>query len=216
MEHFSQKCNRLANLMQSKSPKELYHFLVSQEFFPENIVLNSKPSFPLNEINWENGMQFTENMMMTDFITYLPDDILTKVDRASMSVSLEARVPLLDKDVLKFAWSLPLSFKKTNEGGKDILKKVLYQYVPKELIDRPKMGFGVPIGSWLRGPLKDWANTLLDPKNITEDGFLNAQLVEQKWQQHLNSNSNQHEYYLWNIIVFQNWLKNYRRRKLNL
>jgi asparagine synthase (glutamine-hydrolysing) len=210
VEHFSQKCMRLSKLMQSTSQKELYHYLVSQEFFPEQIVLNCNTEYPLEKINWESHISFSENMMLTDFMTYLPDDILTKVDRASMSVSLEARVPLLDKDVLEYAWSLPLSLKKNASGGKDILKEVLYQYIPKHLMDRPKMGFGVPIGEWLRGPMREWASGLLDSSKIENEGFFDSTKVNQKWQQHLNSNSNQHEYYIWNLIVFENWLKNYK------
>ena len=216
VEHFSQKCMRLAKIMQSSEPKELYHYLVSQEFFPENMVLNCNPEYPIDDILWEKDISFSENMMLTDFLTYLPDDILTKVDRASMSVSLEARVPLLDKEVLDFAWSLPLSMKRNESGGKDILKKVLYKYIPREMIDRPKMGFGVPIGSWLKGPMREWAESHINESNIRNDGFFNADLIKNKWNQHLNSKSNQHEYYLWNIIVFQNWYKNYKERFSNL
>jgi asparagine synthase (glutamine-hydrolysing) len=216
VEHFSQKCIRLAKIMQSTEPKVLYHYLVSQEFFPEHMVLNCKPKYPIDQIQWEADISFAENMMLTDFLTYLPDDILTKVDRASMSVGLEARVPLLDKEVLEFAWSLPLSMKKNESGGKDTLKKVLYKYIPRQLMERPKMGFGVPIGTWLKGPMREWAESHINETNIRNDGFLNADLINKKWKHHLNSKSNQHEYYLWNIIVFQNWYQNYKARPSNL
>jgi len=152
-----------------------------------------------------NNSSFANRMMLTDTKTYLSGDILCKVDRASMANSLETRVPFLDREVFEFIWSLSDSLKIHNGNGKYILKEVLYKYVPKKLIERPKMGFGIPIDSWLRGPLVDWAKSLLNEKKINERGILNFNEVKKIWNLHLSGKYNlQHE--LWNILMFQTWL----------
>jgi asparagine synthase (glutamine-hydrolysing) len=149
-------------------------------------------------------MSIEEVMMLTDLLQYLPDDILTKVDRASMAVSLEARVPLLDHRVVEFAWMLPLRLRIGEGAGKKILREILYKYVPRQLMERPKMGFGMPIDRWLRGPLRDWAENLLSVNNLVASGFFNIDRVLEKWREHLSGDRNW-QYLLWDLLVFQDW-----------
>jgi asparagine synthase (glutamine-hydrolysing) len=147
----------------------------------------------------------------------LPWDILTKLDRAAMAVSLETRIPMLDHSVVEFAWSLPMEFKLRNGVGKSILKDVLYKYVPKSMIERPKMGFGIPIALWLRGPLMEWAESLLNEKRLLKEGYLNPRVVQKYWSEH-KSGKRDWEHQLWNVLMFQAWLENEhdnRHAKLN-
>ena len=147
---------------------------------------------------------FLEQMQLMDLLTYLPDDILTKVDRASMAVALEARVPLLDHRVVEFAWQLPRAAKIRGGTSKWLLRQVLDRYVPKHLIDRPKMGFGIPLGEWLRGPLRNWAEAFLDERRLREANMVNAALVRQYWQEHLDGRRNW-QYLIWDVLMLEAW-----------
>ena len=147
-----------------------------------------------------------ERMMALDSVSYLPDDILVKVDRASMAVSLESRVPFLDHRVIEYAWRIPQQYKLHQNTPKWCLRQVLYKYVPQELIDRPKMGFGVPIGEWLRHQLRDWAETLLAEDLLKRQNFLNVTMVRTMWSEHLSGKADW-QYLLWDILMFQDWLE---------
>ena len=147
---------------------------------------------------------FLEQMQFLDLVTYLPDDILTKVDRASMAVALEARVPLIDHRVVEFAWRLPSSAKIRNGKTKWLLRQVLDRHVPRELIERPKMGFGIPLGEWLRGPLRDWAEALLDERRLREAGLLDASSVRRHWHEHLEGQRNW-QYLIWDVLMLETW-----------
>lgn len=205
---FGHKLHKVANTISSKSIRDLHFRLVSQIHNPSDWLLNFSeyPTFLNDEVERFIGLDDTEKMMAYDLITYLPTDILTKVDRAAMAVSLETRIPFLDPSVIKFSASLPIEFKIREGITKWVVREVLYKYVPKELIERPKMGFGVPLSEWLRGPLRDWAESLLEEKRLHEEGFFNVEFVRKKWLEHLSGKYNWH-YQLWNILMFQSWLE---------
>lgn len=201
------KVHKLANLLGTPSSETMYHAMISYWQNPRQLVpgavepssLLGAPSVPVSLRN------FVERMMYLDAMTYLPDDILVKVDRAAMGASLESRVPFLDHRVVELAWGIPLDMKIRHGKGKWLLREVLYRHVPRELIERPKRGFGIPIGEWLRGPLRDWAEELLDEERLRREGFLDPRVVRQKWHEHLSAVRNwQHQ--LWGILMFQAWL----------
>ncbi|MBI1649846.1 asparagine synthase (glutamine-hydrolyzing) [Hyphomicrobium sulfonivorans] len=203
------KLHKASSVLASEGIGDLYRGLVSHWHTPSQVVLGgSEPSTQLTHPSPDlMRLDPIERMMFLDFMSYLPDDILTKVDRASMAVSLETRVPFLDHRVIEFAWSLPLDYKLRNGEGKWILRQVLDNYVPRSLIERPKMGFGIPLDSWLRGPLRDWAETLLSEERLIREGFFAPAPIRQKWQEHVRGSRNW-AYHLWNILMFQAWLEN--------
>jgi asparagine synthase (glutamine-hydrolysing) len=200
------KLYKLSELLAVSHEDALYHRVVSQWKNPENVVVGGKePSNLLLDPTLRSDVpNFTERMMYLDLMTYLPDDILVKVDRASMGVSLEARNPLLDHRVVEWIWRLPLSFKRRKGQSKWLLRQVLYRFVPPHLIERPKMGFGVPIDSWLRGPLREWAETLLNEKRLRNEGYFLPEPIRKAWNEHLSGYRND-QYRLWVILMFQAW-----------
>jgi asparagine synthase (glutamine-hydrolysing) len=202
----AEKVGRLAEVLKANTSEEFYSILVSHWNRPAEIVLAAEepPTILSDPSRWATLPEFTQRMMLVDLITYLPDDILTKVDRASMGVSLEARVPLLDHRVVEYAARIPLSMKIRHGQGKWLLRQILYQYVPQRLIERPKMGFGIPINDWLRGPLRAWAEDLLNEHRLKREGFLSPRPVRKLWEEHLSGQHNW-QYYLWDVLMFQTW-----------
>ncbi|MDX1737456.1 MAG: asparagine synthase C-terminal domain-containing protein, partial [Alphaproteobacteria bacterium] len=205
------KMHKLADVL-CEDQDGFYRRLISHWMNPEEIIPGSRE---IKTVIWDDKVKaltpdFVERMRYLDILTYLPDDILTKVDRASMAVSLEARVPILDHRVVEFAWTLPTERLIKNGQGKWPLRQVLYRHVPQSIIDRPKMGFGVPIDSWLRGPLKEWAEDLLNPASIKKHGILTPEPIWQKWQEHLSGERNW-QYYLWDILMLQAWCEEYKK-----
>jgi asparagine synthase (glutamine-hydrolysing) len=201
-----------ASLLGSRSISELYRSMVSHWEAPESVVLDAtEPLSALTDLGrLLDGLGDIERMMALDLLTYLPDDILVKVDRAAMGVSLETRVPFLDHRVVEFAWSLPFDYKLRNGVTKWPLREVLYRHVPRAMIERPKMGFGVPIDSWLRGPLRDWAESLISSERLAREGFFDPRPIRVKWEEHLSGRRNW-QYLLWDVLVFQAWLENSNR-----
>ena len=200
------KLHKIATIFNCSSFEELYRMLISHWNFPENVVIGAKePKTILNSKEAiPNKLSNEELMMFYDMVMYLPDDILVKVDRAAMAVSLETRAPFLDHRVIDFACQLPLKMKIRNGTKKWCIRELLYKRVPKNLIERPKMGFGVPIGEWLRGPLRDWAEYLLEENRIINSGYFQNSEIQKKWREHLSGERNWH-YYLWDILMFESW-----------
>jgi len=200
------KLHKLASVLASTTPDDMYLGLRSYWHKPGLLVKNGiEPKAELS--NGHPFLQdFTERMMYLDLVGYLHDDILVKVDRASMGVSLEARVPFLDPRLVEFSWRLPLSMKIKDGKGKWILRKLLYKYVPQDIVDRPKWGFGLPIDEWLRGALRDWAESLLDESRLNQQGFLNPHLIRNEWREHIAGKRNS-QLKLWGTLMFQAWLE---------
>ncbi len=200
------KLHKVAEILAARSPEEIYLGLVSHWKNPTQLVSGSQePPTLLTDPAYRPDLpDFEHRMMYLDTVTYLPNDILTKVDRAAMSASLETRVPLLDHRVVEFAWSLPLHMKIRQGQGKWLLRQVLYHHVPELLIERPKMGFGVPIDQWLRGPLKPWAEALIEPGRLRREGIFDHVPIQRKWREHLAGRRNW-SYYLWDVLMFQQW-----------
>lgn len=201
------KLHKGAGVLASATVDELYLGMVSHLRNPADWVIGGQePPTRLTGLRPElGGLNAVERMMALDAISYLPDDILVKVDRAGMGVSLESRAPFLDHRLVEFAWSLPLGYKLRDGQTKWPLRQVLYRHVPRELIDRPKMGFGVPLHDWLRGPLRGWAEELLDESRLWREGYFHPTPIRQLWAEHLSGKRNWMAR-LWNVLMFQAWL----------
>lgn len=200
------KVRKLSELLVLRDEKALYLDLLSH-WKPEQRLVPGYDPLPRLADDADRPAAFADPihpLMFDDMIAYLPDDILVKVDRTSMSVSLEARVPLLDHRVVEFAWRLPLALKVKNGGTKWALRQVLYRHLPAEMVDRPKMGFGVPIDHWLRGPLRPWAEELLSEARLRREGLLDPAPIREKWREHVEGGRRWH-YYLWDVLVLQSW-----------
>jgi asparagine synthase (glutamine-hydrolysing) len=196
---------RALALLRCATPEEVYGVVTSHWLDPAAVVLGGRePPARLADVSALSALDGVSRTMALDLLGYLPDDILTKLDRASMAVSLETRVPFLDHRVVEFACTLPLAYKLRGGQAKWPLRQVLQRYVPAGLVERPKMGFALPLDGWLRGPLRAWAESLLDESALRREGYLDASAVRSAWQQHLAGGVNrQHE--LWNILMFQAW-----------
>ena len=202
------KLYKMADVVKINSPQDMYLSLVSFWDNTEKIVLNSSEpmTIPRDYNNWIGNLDDRENMMFLDTISYLPDDILTKVDRSSMAVSLESRAPFLNHPLIELSQRIPIELKIKEGNGKWILRNILNDFIPTNFIDKPKTGFGVPIAEWLRGPLKEWAESLIDNSRLKHDGYFNAVLVSDMWEKHINKHRN-YGHHLWSILMFQAWLE---------
>ena len=200
------KLHKIASFLDHPQPDAIYRRLVSQWDEPDKIAAGGRePSGPLWDATVARDFpNMVARMQFLDMVSYLPDDILTKVDRATMAVGLEGRVPMLDHRVVAHSWSLPVGLKLRGGQGKWLLRRVLERYVPRTLTDRPKMGFAVPIDAWLRGPLREWAEELLSTHRLRADGLLRVEPVRQAWQQHLAGTCNW-QYPLWTVLMLQAW-----------
>ena len=205
---FGDKMHDRADLLSSRSAEELYRLVVSHTLNPSHWVINGEepPTYLTGLRPGLEGLRSIDRMMALDLISYLPDDILVKVDRAGMGVSLEGRVPLLDHRIVEFAWKLPLHYKLRDGQTKWPLRQILYRNVPQDLVDRPKMGFGVPLHDWLRGPLREWAESLIDEARLRREGYFYPIPIRKKWKEHLSG-----RYIwaseLWTVLMFQAWLE---------
>jgi asparagine synthase (glutamine-hydrolysing) len=208
-QQFALKAAKVIDVIDTSGPEDVYHRLISHGDAQVRSLLGARPA--LRAIGLANELPtLEERMMLADTQQYLPDDILVKVDRATMAVSLEARVPLIDHRLFEFAWRLPLAMKIRDGQGKWILRRVLDRYVPAALINRPKMGFAVPVAQWLRGPLRDWAEDLFDESRLRADGYFHVETVRSLWRAHQRGTRDWHRT-LWDLLMFQSWLRHQER-----
>jgi len=201
------RAHKLAEILTAPTPEALYLDLISLWKSPCDVVCSSFESLTAvsNGSFGADVGEFQHRMMFLDAISYLPDDILVKVDRAAMGVGLETRAPFLDHRFVEYSWRLPINLKIRNGRGKWLLRQILYKYLPREIIERPKMGFAVPIAEWLRGPLREWAESLLQETRLKQEGFLNPDPIHVKWSEHLSGQRNW-QHHLWSVLMFQAWL----------
>lgn len=205
------KLKKSAYLLNAVDADEFYSLFTTNRVDVDGMLIlknhDQAPVETLKDNIWLSSSSSVSKMMYKDTMQYLPDDILVKVDRATMANSLESRIPLLDHRIVEYAWRLPLSVKYRNGQGKWILRQVLNKYVPEKYFERPKMGFGVPMDNWLKGPLRDWGEDLLDENNLRQQGYFNADVIRRKWTEHLQGSRNWRSQ-LWSVLVFQAWLNN--------
>jgi asparagine synthase (glutamine-hydrolysing) len=202
------RLHRLAQQLRVRSAPDLYEIMMAR---PEDGSVplagaeERRPFFD-GRSGWPAGAATADAMMLFDTLNILPDDFLVKVDRAAMGVGLETRAPFLDPELFEFAWRLPRAWKLGAKTGKVMLREVLQQFVPREIVERPKQGFSIPVGAWLRGPLREWAESLLDAGRLRAEGFLDADRVREKWEDHL-AGTHDRERELWGALIFQGWLE---------
>jgi asparagine synthase (glutamine-hydrolysing) len=206
------RMSRLARLMEVPDDRSLYllHVSVCRDAEQWLVQANAEPRTKEETIPWEVFPELIQRMMFWDFVTYLPGEVLAKVDRASMSVSLETRIPLLDHRLIEFAWSLPVSFKQRGGKGKWLLRQLLHRHVPRVLVERPKQGFAMPVEEWIRGELRPWAEELLAENRLRRDGLFQARVVREKWSEHLCRKGDWGGP-LWNVLMLQSWLDAQKR-----
>lgn len=207
---FGERMMKVGRAFSARDEDHLYRLFLSQWSEPDNLLQNevtdnAQSLFETDEFGLSDDFSFSEKMMIMDTLHYLPNDVLTKVDRASMANSLEARCPFLDTDLFDTVWQLPIQMKIREKESKWLLRQILYRYIPRNMVERPKMGFNVPIYNWIKGPLRDWAEHLLDPHKMHAQGYLNPAPIHKAWQDHLEGRAN-NGYRLWAILMFQSWL----------
>jgi asparagine synthase (glutamine-hydrolysing) len=202
-----EKIHKLAGILSAKDPFAMYSGLLSHSSDPDRLVIGAgEAKTPELKREWLKSLSLAEQMMFIDAENFLPDDILVKVDRAAMAVSLEGRIPFLDHRIVEFAWSLPLSMKIREKTGKWILRRLLSKYVPPKLFERPKSGFAVPLAEWLRGPLRDWAESLLNEDRVRREGYLHPKPIRKAWGDFLKGGKNL-QFHIWDVLMFQAWLE---------
>ncbi len=214
------KLHQLARLLPALGPEDMYMKMASHWQPSACAVREADSSLATTDPTWVNQTwkdqsEFSLQAMYLDTVTYLPNDILMKLDRATMAFGLESRIPYLDPRVVQFAWRLPLAMKVRAGCGKWILRQVLRRYVPPRLVERSKMGFGIPLDAWLRTSLRDWAEALLDPRRLQVEGFFDVTMIRNKWDAHLQGRGNW-QYHLWDVLMFQSWLENQSARRLQV
>lgn len=209
--NFGEKLYKVAKIIEEKNFYRVYDFLISNWGNPESFVLGTENNNIDSKYILDPPLQPYDSaiqLMILDMLNYLPNDILTKVDRASMGVSLETRLPFLNHELIEYMIRVPKKFKINNGIRKWALKKILNKYIPEKLVNRSKSGFAVPIDAWIRGPLREWTDSLINEKNIKSEGFLNYNEIDKKWKEHKSGKKNWH-HELWAVLMFQSWTNKY-------